>query len=101
VDGPRAAGLPVCMPYNAPSLAHALANANNFHWITGNLAAPFPPASAGPGSPQPDPWRCLQVAWDKYAPRGWPARVSPWEVRSPEAPAGFPGRLSGLELASG
>ncbi len=70
------------MPYNAPSLRHALGNANSFHWITGNLAAPFPPLGGGaPGGAPADPWKGLMVAWDKYAPRGWPARVSPWEAR--------------------
>ena len=65
------------MPFNAPSLRHALEHANTFHWITGNLAAAFPPAGGAPG----DPWKGLSIAWDKYAPRRWPARVSPWEAR--------------------
>lgn len=73
----RRAGLPICMPYNAPSLRQALENANNFHWVTGNLTDPFPPAAGVPA----DPWEGLVVAWDRYAPRGWPTRVSPWEAR--------------------
>ncbi|KAK9832062.1 hypothetical protein WJX81_003439 [Elliptochloris bilobata] len=76
VERPWPTGLPICMPYNAPSLRHALQHANAFHWITGNLAAAFPNAGGAPA----DPWKGLTVAWDKYAPRGWPSRVSPWEV---------------------
>lgn len=36
--------------------------------------------SGGPGGPT-DPWKALLVSWDAGTMLGWPARVSPWEVR--------------------